>query len=80
MFDSGQMTAERIRRLIPALPEGVSELHLHPAIDDANPDSRATGYSHVEEFEALIDPTVRAAFTQSNIERIAFRDLARRPR
>ncbi len=75
MFDSGQMTAERIRRLIPELPEGVSELHFHPAVDDTNSDLKAAGYRHVEEFEALIDPAVRTAFAQANIERIAFRDL-----
>lgn len=53
---SGHMTEDRIRRLMPALPEGRSEIYFHPATrrDDTlrrlMPD-----YEHEAEFAALLD-------------------------
>jgi chitin disaccharide deacetylase len=58
---SGHMTAARIARLLPVLPEGTSELYFHPA---SRPDPVLTalmpGYEHEAELAALLDPALRA--------------------
>lgn len=59
---SGHMTAARLTRLAPLLPEGLSEIYFHPASrrDDSllalMPD-----YEHEAEFHALLDPNLAAA-------------------
>jgi chitin disaccharide deacetylase len=48
---SGQMTRDRLKRIILNLPEGLSEIYLHPAMG-CYPGA-APGYRYREEFEAL---------------------------
>jgi hopanoid biosynthesis associated protein HpnK len=75
---SGHMTTERVRALIEALPDGVSELYCHPATSDEYPGS-APGYAYRAELAALLDPGVRAEVTQRDIRLGRFADvLARR--
>jgi len=57
---SGAMTPARLRRLIACLPEGLSEIYLHPALDGRFAGA-APAYRYREEFEALIDPEVASA-------------------
>ncbi len=54
---SGAMTADRLRAAIAALPEGLSEIYLHPATRDDYV-GHGPSYRHRDEFEALIDPTM----------------------
>ena len=54
---TGHMTAERLLRLAPALPEGLSEVYFHPGTGPGTP-----GYEHEAELAALLDPAVREAF------------------
>jgi chitin disaccharide deacetylase len=56
---SGQMTRQRLRALVRALPRGVSEIYLHPASGPFP--GGAQGYRYREELEALTDPEVVAA-------------------
>ncbi|MDQ2878535.1 MAG: hopanoid biosynthesis-associated protein HpnK [Pseudomonadota bacterium] len=56
---TGQMNARRIRALIAALPDGVSEIYTHPATSNAWP-GHAPGYDYAGELAALIDPEVIA--------------------
>jgi len=59
---SGHMTAERLLRLAPVLPDGVSEIYFHPAAGrDAALDGLMPTYEHEAELAALLDPRVRAA-------------------
>jgi hopanoid biosynthesis associated protein HpnK len=51
---SGAMTAKRLRGLIESLPEGLTEIYLHPATG-SYPGS-APGYAYAEELRALTDP------------------------
>jgi hopanoid biosynthesis associated protein HpnK len=52
---SGHMTADRIRRLLPSLPEGNSEIYFHPAAyRDAVLDRLMPGYEHEAELAALL--------------------------
>ncbi len=59
---SGAMTAERLLGLVQNLPDGLSEIYLHPAV---SPEYRgsAEGYRYEDEFAALLDPAVAAATT-----------------
>ncbi len=69
------MTADRLLRLAPRLPPGVSEIYFHPAAArDATLEALMPGYEHEAELEALTDPAIRAAFADT--DRIAYRDLA----
>ena len=59
---SGRMTADRILRLAPALPAGLSELYFHPAATrDPLIAALMPGYRHTDELAALLDPAVAAA-------------------
>jgi chitin disaccharide deacetylase len=61
---SGHMTPERVRRLIAELPEGTSEIYLHPAVvRDAALQQLMPRYEHEAELAALLDPAVLAMGT-----------------
>jgi hypothetical protein len=53
------MTRDRLLGLIGRLPDGLSEIYLHPATG-SYPGS-APGYRYAEELAALTDPAVVAA-------------------
>ncbi len=57
---SGAMTAARLTGLIEHLPEGLSEIYLHPAMR-ADFAGAASGYGYEGELAALLAPEVRAA-------------------
>jgi hopanoid biosynthesis associated protein HpnK len=76
LYWSGAMTAERLAGLIRRLPQGLSEIYLHPATAAAYDDC-APGYRYVEEFEALIDPAVIAATCAEGLALGGFADFAR---
>jgi hopanoid biosynthesis associated protein HpnK len=56
---SGGMTKRRLAGLIRSLPEGLSEIYMHPATGPYAGD--APGYLYREELDALVDPEVIAA-------------------
>jgi hopanoid biosynthesis associated protein HpnK len=74
---SGQMTRERLAPLIRHLPDGVSEIYLHPATGPYPGSAR--GYRYREEFEALLAPEVIAACRDSRVHLGGFADAARAP-
>jgi hopanoid biosynthesis associated protein HpnK len=57
---SGHMTADRVKRLLPLLPHGTTEIYFHPA---TRPDPvlrrLMPDYEHEAEFAALLDPDLR---------------------
>jgi hopanoid biosynthesis associated protein HpnK len=56
---SGHMTADRVRRLLPNLPAGHSEIYFHPAVRrDAVLDKLMPTYEHQAEYTALLDRTL----------------------
>jgi hopanoid biosynthesis associated protein HpnK len=76
LADSGHVDSERMRALLSALPDGVTELYVHPATRrwsgiDALPDS----YQPEAELAALMDDSVRAAVAASGAVLTSFRDL-----
>ena len=57
---SGGFTAERLAGVLLRLPEGVTEIYLHPATASGFP-GQASGYRYAEELAALLDTRVRIA-------------------
>ena len=70
---SGAMTAPRLRGLIENLPDGLSEIYLHPATGDY-PGS-APGYAYAAERAALLDEGVIAAARVPDIRLGGFCDF-----
>jgi hopanoid biosynthesis associated protein HpnK len=70
---SGAMTAGRLRGIIEHLPEGLSEIYLHPATGEY-PGS-APGYRYAEERAALLNPAVIEAAQCGNIRLGGFCDF-----
>jgi chitin disaccharide deacetylase len=72
---SGAMHAERLRGLIANLPDGLSEIYLHPAtrggFEGADP-----GYRYAEEFAALLDPIAASLARRPDIALGGFSDFS----
>ncbi len=74
---SGRMTLDRLRRLIPNLPAGVSELYFHPAARrDAVIDALMPDYQHEAELAALTDPELRAMLVRHGIVCCGYGELS----
>ncbi len=75
---TGRLSATALWRLIEALPDGTSEIMLHPGICDA--DLAATGSRLQQqrqlEMEALVAPEVRDAIQRKDVRLITYRELA----
>lgn len=72
---SGAMTAPRVAGLIEHLPEGLSEIYLHPATAGGFPGA-APGYRYGEELAALVDPATVAAAKAGGVVLGNFADFA----
>jgi hopanoid biosynthesis associated protein HpnK len=60
---TGAMTSERLLRLAPHMPPGLSEVYFHPATEaDATIAALMPTYRHADELACLLDPAVSAAF------------------
>jgi chitin disaccharide deacetylase len=70
---SGQMTSERLGGLIRKLPEGLSEIYLHPATEPFP--GCAPGYRYREELQALMAPAVIAACREPALRTGGFGDF-----
>jgi chitin disaccharide deacetylase len=70
---SGQMVERRLLRIIPHLPDGVSEIYLHPASTGC---SGVPGYRHQEELAALVSPLVKARIAELGIKLGSYSDFA----
>jgi chitin disaccharide deacetylase len=74
---TGHMTDDRLLRLIPQLPEGLSEIYFHPASGrDAALDALMPGYDHVGELACLINLAVRDALARATAIRTTFGEAA----
>ncbi len=63
---SGAMTADRVRAAVAALPDGLSEIYLHPATRDDYP-GHGPAYRHTAELAALLDPRVAEQIAAADI-------------
>src|SRR5205823_6088164 len=72
---SGAMTTERVTALLQILPEGITEMYLHPAT--ANVFSGATeGCRYTDELDALMAPQVREGLRATGASTGGFADVA----
>ncbi len=71
---SGAMTRDRLHGLVAHLPDGLSEIYLHPATSDSFTGS-ASGYRYCDELAALLDADVAAAARASSIRLGGFADF-----
>ncbi|TAM99762.1 MAG: ChbG/HpnK family deacetylase [Rhodanobacteraceae bacterium] len=72
---SGRMEESALLEVIRNLPDGISELYLHPAIrDEASID--IPGYRRIDELAALLSPRVREAIAERCVSCLGFRDPA----
>lgn len=73
LFETGAMVESAWLRLIPLLPDGLTEIYCHPAtatvglLRETMPD-----YRHAEELAALTSPLVREALERSGARRTTF--------
>jgi hopanoid biosynthesis associated protein HpnK len=70
---SGAMTTPRLRGLIEYLPDGLSEIYLHPATGPYL--GSAPGYAYVEELRALTDPGMPGLISAGDIRLGGFCDF-----
>ncbi|HKX08866.1 MAG TPA: hopanoid biosynthesis-associated protein HpnK [Stellaceae bacterium] len=76
LADSGRMDAARMRELVAALPDGVTELYIHPATRRWDgPDALPHDYRPEGELAALMDASVRATVMASGAILATFGDL-----
>ncbi len=75
MHETGRMTPQRVRAFVANLPDGISEVYLHPATHTW-PEAFPPDYDFAGEFAALIDPDVLRAVRDSDIEPTTFSELA----
>jgi hopanoid biosynthesis associated protein HpnK len=76
---SGHMTSERVRALVAALPDGLSEIYFHPASRrDAVLDRLMPGYEHEAELAALLDPGLPASLAAVGAVATGFTNPPRR--
>ncbi len=71
---SGQMTRARLAGIVRHLPQGVSEIYLHPATGPYP--GAAPGYRYADELQALLAPEVIAACRDASLRLGGFGDFA----
>jgi len=74
---SGAMTTARLAGLVSNLPEGLSEIYLHPATAEHFQGS-APGYRYCDELAALLDSAVAAAARSPSVRLGGFGDFPAR--
>ena len=72
IFDCGAMNSALLRRVLENLPDGLSEIHCHPATRRcAELDKNMRDYGHEAELLALTDPEVRQTLEAQGIRAVA---------
>jgi hypothetical protein len=70
------MDEKRLLRLLPFLPEGVSEIYFHPATRQTPALAAAMpGYRHADELAALLSPAVRRQVEMLGLTLTSYSDL-----
>jgi hopanoid biosynthesis associated protein HpnK len=72
---SGGMVEARILKLVPHLPDGVSEIYSHPAAQRTSSLAPLLSYRRAEEFAALLSPLVRSRIAEFGVRLVSYSDL-----
>ena len=71
------MEVERLLKILQQLPDGDSEVFLHPASDSRQEsDQDISRYRSEREYQALIDPRAVGFIRENDIQLITFSDLS----
>jgi hypothetical protein len=71
------MVEERLLRLLPQLPQGLSEIYFHPATaGSAALSATMPGYRHEEELAALLSPAAKSLVAELGIRLGGYGDFA----
>jgi predicted glycoside hydrolase/deacetylase ChbG (UPF0249 family) len=74
----GRLDLEGLLELVGTLPEGVTELMVHPGrVPARDPFSSFSSADRERELEALLDPRFKLALERSGVVLISFRELDR---
>ena len=74
---TGGMVEGRLLRLLPHLPQGLSEIYFHPATARfAELSAAMPGYRHEEELAALLSPAAKILVTNLGVRLGGYSDLA----
>lgn len=77
MSDSGAMDEARLLQILARLPDGMTEIYLHPGLESgASIAPSMSGYRHADELAALLSPRVRAAIVAGGAQTGGFRLLS----
>jgi len=77
MAASGSMNEARLLEILGRLPDGATEIYLHPAVEcGAAIAASMSAYRHTEELAALLSPRVRAAIAACGAATGGFRHLS----
>lgn len=75
---SGAMNAAKLMNIVARLPDGVTEIYLHPAGEtDAAIAPSMSRYRHTDERDALLDPQVREAIAAMQVGQGGYGDAMR---
>jgi hopanoid biosynthesis associated protein HpnK len=78
VLNPGQLTEKFLTSYLPLVPEGLTEMAFHPALQTTpNLAQRQPGYRHIQEYEAICSPSLRTALDTFGIRLTNFRDLGR---
>jgi hopanoid biosynthesis associated protein HpnK len=76
LHDTGKMDTVLLARFVDRLPDGVTEIYLHPATARCPEiDRHMAGYRHEAELEALTSRAVRESLRAGGVRPVAFGDL-----
>jgi predicted glycoside hydrolase/deacetylase ChbG (UPF0249 family) len=65
---TGGMVERRLLRLLPQVPQGISEIYFHPAtVRSAALSAAMPGYHHEEELAALLSPSAKSLVAELGI-------------
>jgi predicted glycoside hydrolase/deacetylase ChbG (UPF0249 family) len=77
-IDSYDQKKQTLIAFIGKLPEGISELHLHPATDsDELRRTNPTAQHRIDEYRLLLDNDIREALEKQGVILVSYRDIRR---
>jgi len=79
LYDSGALSVEKLVRILAHVPDGVTELMMHPAKDASDTTSKKQATSGQEEYRALTHPRVTRSIERFDINLTSFGELNQLP-
>jgi hopanoid biosynthesis associated protein HpnK len=76
LYDSGTLSTEKLVRILAHVPDGVTELMMHPAKDASDTTSKKKISPGQEEFRALTHPRVTRSIERFGLTLTSFAELA----